>query len=128
MHKHADGIPPVPIATELDTCPVCAHAKLRKTAHGLESTRTRPTQLGQGIGVDFGFMVEKSKNLDHLERLSVLNDETCYCLIVDHYSGRLYCECFASIAPPFDFLNHWLLYHGLPKDVPNMFEWIQEVI
>jgi hypothetical protein len=39
MHKHADGIPPVLIATELDTCPVCAHAKLHKAARG-------PTPLG----------------------------------------------------------------------------------
>jgi hypothetical protein len=121
MHKHADGIPPVPIATELDTCPVCAHAKLRKAARGLESTQTRATQPGQGIGVDFGFMVQKSKNLDRLEHLSGLNGEMCYCLIVDHYSGCLYGECFASKAPPLDFLNHWLLYHGLPKDVPNKY-------
>jgi hypothetical protein len=121
MHKHADGIPPVPIATELDTCPVCAHAKLRKAARGLESTRTRATQPGQGIGVDFSFMVQKSKKLDRLERLSGLNGETCYCLIVDHYSGRLYGECFASKAPPLDFLNRWLLHHGLPKDVPNKY-------
>jgi hypothetical protein len=66
MHKHADGIFPVPIATELDTCPVCAHAKLRKAASGMESTRTRATQPGQGIGVNFGFMVQKSKNLDRI--------------------------------------------------------------
>jgi hypothetical protein len=113
MHKHADGIPPVPIATELDTCPVCAHAKLRKAARGMESTRTRVTQPGQGIGVNFGFMVQKSKNLDHLERLSGLNGETCHCMIVDHCSGCLYGECFASKAPPLDFLNRWLLHHGL---------------
>jgi hypothetical protein len=121
MHKHADDIPPVPIATELDTCPVCAHAKLRKAARGLESTRTPAKQPGQGIGVDFGFMVQKSKNLDHLERLSGLNGETCYCLIVHHYSGRVYGECFASKAPPLDFLNRWLLHHGLPKDVCNKY-------
>jgi hypothetical protein len=121
MLKHADGIPPVPIATELDTCPVCVHVKLCKAARGLESTRTHATQPGQGIGVDFSFMVQKSKNLDHLEHLSDLNCEMCYCLIVDHYSGHLYGECFASKVPPVDFLNRWLLHHGLPKDVPNKY-------
>jgi hypothetical protein len=34
MQEAANGIPKVPIATELDTCPVCAHAKLHKAAHG----------------------------------------------------------------------------------------------
>ena len=121
MHKHADGIPPIPIATELDACPVCAHAKLRKAARGLESTRLRATQPGQGIGVDFGFMVQQSKNSQRMERLQGLNGETCYCLVVDHFSGRLYGECFASKAPPIDFLNRWLLLHGLPKDVPNKY-------
>jgi hypothetical protein len=121
MHKHADGIPPIPIATELDSCPVCAHAKLRKAARGLESTRLCATQPGQGVSVDFGFIVQQSKNSQHVERLQGLNGETCCCLVVDHFSGRLYGECFASKAPPIDFLNRWLLLHGLPKDVPNKY-------
>jgi hypothetical protein len=37
MHEAADGVPKVPIVTELDTCPVCAHAKLRKAARGQTS-------------------------------------------------------------------------------------------
>lgn len=58
MHRHADGIPKVPIATELDTCPICAQAKLRKVARGKEDSR-RATQCYQGLSIDFGFMVQR---------------------------------------------------------------------
>jgi hypothetical protein len=37
MHDAAD-IPKVPVATELDTCPVCAHTKLHKAACGKTSS------------------------------------------------------------------------------------------
>jgi hypothetical protein len=51
MHEAADGVSKVPIATELDTCPVCAYAKLHKAARGQTSSR-RATQCYQGILVD----------------------------------------------------------------------------
>jgi hypothetical protein len=38
LHRFAQGVPSVPIATELDTCPICAQAKLRKAARGVESS------------------------------------------------------------------------------------------
>jgi len=57
MHKFAHGIPPVPLATDLDQCPICAQAKLHKAAHGQSSSK-RATQGFQGISVDFGFMVQ----------------------------------------------------------------------
>ena len=28
LHKYAQGVPSVPIASELDSCPMCVHAKL----------------------------------------------------------------------------------------------------
>jgi hypothetical protein len=59
MHEAADGIPKVPIATELDTCPVCAHAKLCKAACGQTSSH-QATQCYQGISVNMGFMVQAS--------------------------------------------------------------------
>jgi hypothetical protein len=59
MHEAADGVPKVPIVTELDTCPVCAHAKLRKAARGQTSSR-QATQCYQGIAVNMGFMVQTS--------------------------------------------------------------------
>jgi hypothetical protein len=42
---------------------------------------------GQCIGVDFGFMVQQSQDSKHFHCLQGVNGETCYCLIVDHYSA-----------------------------------------
>jgi hypothetical protein len=59
LHKYARGVPHVPIATELDSCPVCAGAKLRRAACSTTDSR-HATQCFQGILIDFGFMVQKS--------------------------------------------------------------------
>jgi hypothetical protein len=59
MHEAADGIPKVSIATKLDTCPVCAHAKLPKATRVQTSSR-RARQCYQGISVNMGFMVQTS--------------------------------------------------------------------
>jgi hypothetical protein len=104
MHRHADGVPKVPIATELDSCPVCATAKLQKAARGKESSH-HATQCNQGVSIDFGFMVQKSSaDSARVKRLQGLHGKTCYCLITNHYSGCLFGETFCSKAPPLDFL------------------------
>lgn len=121
MHQHAEGVPRVPIATELDTCPVCAHAKLRKANRGKDSTR-RATQCNQGISVDTGFMVQASSaDSGRVKRLMGLNGETCYVLITCHHSGKLYGGTFRSKAPAIDYLNRWLLHHGLAADVADKY-------
>ena len=127
MHRYADGIPKVSIATELEKCPICIQAKLRKANRGQTDSR-HATQCNQGLSIDFGFIVQKSKkgltsssmsstDTTRFERLRGLNGETCYCLIVDHFSGTLYGETFCSKAPPLDFINRWLAQHGLPKEI-----------
>jgi GAG-pre-integrase domain len=83
LHKYAIGIPQLPLATELDKCPVCLHAKLHHANKSLEESR-RALQPNQGISVDYGFLVQKSSNPSRLQCLTGLNGETCYCLIVDH--------------------------------------------
>jgi hypothetical protein len=114
-HKFARGIPPVPIAGDLDKCPVCLHAKLRKAAASKVDSR-RATQCNQGISVDFGFLVQGSKDSTRKRRLAGINGETCYCLIVDHYSGTLYGETFRTKAPPTDYINRWLAQHAPARD------------
>ena len=121
LHRFAKGIPNVPIATELDKCPICLAAKLSKAARGADDSR-RATQCHQGLSVDFGFMVQASSvDSNRVRSLAGINGETCYCLIVDHYSGTLYGECFRSKAPPVDFVNRWLAIHGLDKSVPDKY-------
>jgi hypothetical protein len=93
-HKYATGIPVLPNASDLDKCPICARAKLHKAARGTASSR-RATQCFQGISIDFGFIVQAS-NADsaRIKRLQGMHGETCYCLIVDHFSGMLFGQCF----------------------------------
>jgi hypothetical protein len=93
-HKYADGIPAIAHASDLEKCPICARAKLHKAARSAKTSR-RANQCFQGISIDFGFIVQSS-NADstRLKRLQGMHGETCYCLIVDHYSGMLFGQCF----------------------------------
>jgi hypothetical protein len=120
-HNFAVGVPPIAKPGPLDTCPICAKAKLHKAARSQNDSR-RATQCYQGISVDFGFIVQSSSaDSSRLKRLRGLHGETCYCLIVDHFSGMLFGQCFTSKAPPIDFLNHWLALHGLPTSTPDCY-------
>ena len=101
--------------------PCLRPGQVRKAARG-QTDSCRATTCGQGISVDFGFLVQASgADSSRVRRLKGFNDETCYCLIVDHHSGTLYGECFANKAPPIDFLNRWLAQYGLPVDHPNKY-------
>jgi hypothetical protein len=120
-HQFAIGVPPLPKPGPLDNCPICAKAKLHKASRSQESSR-RATQCYQGISVDFGFIVQNSSADSHrVTRLRGLHGETCYCLIVDHFSGMLFGRCFASKAPPIDFLNTWLALYGLPTSTADCY-------
>ena len=121
LHRHIRGVPSLPIATELDTCSVCAQAKLKKAARRQEDSKANATQCYQGISIDVGFLVQGSKNTSRMQRLAGLNGETCYVLIVDHFSGALHGQTFRSKAPPIDFCNRWLAVHGLPTAVKGKY-------
>ena len=56
LHKYAQGLPFVPIATELDSCPICARAKLHHADWSAVDSQCA-IMCNQGISVDFGFMV-----------------------------------------------------------------------
>ena len=121
MHHYADGVPKVPIGTFLDTCPICQQEKLTKANRSNKPSRSALVP-NQGISVDFGFIIQASStNSKRIQEYIGLHGEVCYCLITDHKSRRLYGECFASKAPPIDYLNRWLATHGLPKEFPNKY-------
>ena len=120
LHRFVVGVPSLPIATELDNCPVCARAKLRKADRSKVDSK-HATVCNQGISVDFGFLVQRSSDSKRVSSLSGLNGETCYVLIADHYSGTLYGDCRPNKSPPIDYLNRWLAQHGLPKDHPDKY-------
>jgi hypothetical protein len=120
-HKYADGIPVIANANNLEKCPICARAKLYKAARGTTISR-RATTCFQGISIDFGFIVQTS-NADstQVKKLQSMHGETCYCLLVDHYSGMLFGQCFRSKAPPLEFLQQWLSTYGLSNAIPDRY-------
>ena len=85
---------------------MCLESKLRKSPPGKNSTM-RATQCNQGLSIDFGFMVQKSRDSARQNSLVGLNGETCYVLLTDHVSGRAHGRAFASKAPPLDWVNNW---------------------
>ena len=64
-------------------------------------------------------MVQHSKDSARFDNLVGLNGETCYVLLTDHYSGRIFGRAFATKAPPVDWLNQWLANNTPP--CPNKY-------
>ena len=107
MHRFVKGLPKLSLPTELDGCPICLASKMRKAPAGTTTTM-KATACYQGLSIDFGFMVQKSRDSERHRNLVGTNGETCYVLLTDHYSGRLFGRAFATKAPPVDWLNNWL--------------------
>ena len=99
----------------LDKCPICLATKCTKAWRSKISSR-RASECYVGIAIDFGFIVQKSKDTERYHHLRGLNGETCYCIITDHFSGTCWGRCFSSKAAPIDFLTEWLHRYGLPKE------------
>ena len=89
LYKAEDGVPQTRIADDLEKCPVCLKAKLQKANCGKANSR-KATVCNQGLSIDFGFVVQASRDTDRYKRLVGLHGKTCYCLITDHLSGTLY--------------------------------------
>ena len=59
LHKHVDGIPPLPRSDALHSCPIYAQAKLHKANRGHEEP-IEATECWQDIQIDYGFFVQRS--------------------------------------------------------------------
>ncbi|KAI2509025.1 hypothetical protein MHU86_5401 [Fragilaria crotonensis] len=123
MHRFVKGMPEFQIPNEIESCPICLAAKLRKRPAGTDTTM-HSTICNQGISIDFGFMVQRSRNTKRQHNLIGLNGETCYALITDHFSGRLYGRAFATKAPPVDWVNNWLANNALTVQT-SMSAWME---
>ncbi|KAI2512045.1 hypothetical protein MHU86_2333 [Fragilaria crotonensis] len=114
MHRFVKGMPQFKLPTELEECPICLAAKLRKTPKGTGTTM-RATTCNQGLSIDFGFMVQKSRDSIRHNTLVGLNGETCYVLLTDHFSGRIFGRAFPTKAPPVDWINSWIAIRDLVR-------------
>ena len=118
LHRHTRGLPALSLPGTIDNCAVCLAAKLRKTPRGSASIMVATVCL-QGLSIDFAFMVQRSSDPKRFDNLVGLNGETCYVLITDHYSGRIFGRAFATKAPPVDWLNRWLANNA--PDCPDKY-------
>ncbi len=59
LHHFVDGIPALPRADVIDSCPICKRAKLHK-ANRQQKEDATATECWQDIQIDFGFFVTKS--------------------------------------------------------------------
>jgi hypothetical protein len=116
MHKYAIGMPNLPIATEIDEL----KAKLHKANKSISSTRG-DTQCNQGISIDFGFIVQSSKESERVRRLSGLHCETYYVFLRDHFSNTLYGTALRYKAPGIQWLTKWLAPKGAGPTVDSKY-------
>jgi hypothetical protein len=93
---------------------------MRNYQKGSRYTRDDATVVGQGIGMDFCFIVHTSYNKERYHTFCGINGETAYLLLVDHFSDRLWGIGTDGKAPQFPWLNRWLSqYH--PARVPGQY-------
>jgi hypothetical protein len=76
--------------------------------HGSLDDLSKATQCHQGLSIDFGFMVQVSKNSSRYKENLGFNHESCYVIISDHFSGMLSGKAFKSKAPPLQYFHRWL--------------------
>jgi hypothetical protein len=105
MHKHIYGIPKIQNPPSIDGCDTCWACKMHKSARGTGDARRDDTMVGQGISMDFGFIVQHSKDPEHIENCVGLNGETAHLLLANHYSDLLWGLTTSGKRPPLAWLN-----------------------
>ena len=116
LYQHVDGIPKLPTPNEIDNCPVCLAAKLRKSNAANTETH-EATECFQSIAIDMGFIVQQSKNTKRFKDYVGINGETCYILITDQFSGMNFGKPLVTKTVPIEWLNNWLARYS--PNIPN---------
>jgi hypothetical protein len=80
---------------------------MRKSARGSGHTRHDATVLGQGVSMDFGFIIQRSKNVGRFESFQGINGETAYLIVADHCTDVLRGIATDGKAPPIAWMNRW---------------------
>jgi hypothetical protein len=69
--------------------------------------RENATMARQGISMDFGFIVQRSKDTTRFKKVMGINCDTAYLLISDHFSDHLWSLAVTGKIPPIAWLNRW---------------------
>jgi hypothetical protein len=107
LYKHVDGIPKIVNPPSLDGCDTCWDCKMSRSARGTGNTRRDATILGQGISMDFGFIVQQSKEIELYKRFQGINGETAYLIVADNCTDVLWGITTSGKAPPIAWMNRW---------------------
>jgi hypothetical protein len=73
LHKYVDDIPAIKLPPDIEGCDTCWTCKLRNASRGTGDTRKDATVPGKGISLDFGFIVQRSKDLARYKKILGLN-------------------------------------------------------
>jgi hypothetical protein len=111
LHKHVDGILCIKVPPDIEGCNTCWTCKLRNAARGTGETRKDATVAGQGISLDFGFIVQRSKDISRYEKFLGLNGESSYLLLADHKTGVLFGITTIGKSPPLAWMNRWFVQY-----------------
>jgi hypothetical protein len=108
LHHHVNSIPPIKLLPDIKGCNTCWTCKLRNAERGTGDTIKDATVSGQDISLDFGFIVQRSKDLSRFEKFLVLNGETANLLLADHKMDIFFGIATVGKSPPLTWLNRWL--------------------
>jgi hypothetical protein len=117
LHKHVKGILNITMPLDVDSCSTCIMSKIRRADRGSHGTRKDATIAGQEISMDWGFICQRSKNLERYERLSGLNGETAYLITTDHKTDYILGLPADGKASPLVWLKRWVAQYA-PADAP----------
>eukprot|EP00957_Ditylum_brightwellii_P073726 5602411-Ditylum_brightwellii.AAC.1 len=92
LHHYVDDIPKIKNTTDVDKCDTCLTCKMQKCAKGHGDTHKDAVMARQGLSLDWGFTVQKSKNQERTQKLASIDGSQSYILVVDHYF-----DCFWPI-------------------------------
>jgi hypothetical protein len=105
LYKHVDGIPKIVNPPSVDGCYTCWACKMSKSARGTGDTRHDATVIGKGVSIDFGFIVQRSKNIQRFESFQGINSETVYLIVADHCTNVLWGIATDGKSPCIAWLN-----------------------
>ena len=116
VHKHIDGVPNLSKFSfdDIDQCPTCIQANLRKRSAGKKSLSDSVSVPYQGLFIDFSFsgalardkegkIIESSR-----EDCEGLNGETSWILISDAFTKMLHGDTRQSKSSPVKYLESFL--------------------
>jgi hypothetical protein len=108
LHKYIDDIPAIKLPPNIERCDTCWMNKMHSAVRCMGDTREDATVPGQGISLDCGSIVQRSKDMTRFEKILGLDEETTHLLLADLKMDMLFGIATVGKSPPIAWLNLWL--------------------